>query len=399
MMWIRLFVLMTMLMGSYSATAQSWSEIEREARGQTVYFYAWGGSPAINQYIDRWAQIASERQQINVEHVKVDDISMVIQGIQTAKRVGASDQGSVDLLWINGENFARMKRDGLLGEPFVAGLPSAEHINLDDPTIATDFSVPTDGLEAPWGRAQLVLMHDQARRPNPPRSMQALLQYVQTNPGRITYPEPPNFHGTTFLKQVLLETTPYPQWLSEPYATERFQAATEPMWALLDAFHPHLWRSGREFPDSAEAMMDLFADGLLDMALSFNPNDASQRILDGRFPPTVRTYIHEPGTIGNTHFLAIPFNASARAGAQVWINLLLSVEAQADKASPSVWGDPTVIDVGRLQGADQERFEALELGPATLTGAELGTPLAEPHASWVEPLEAAWKSRYFGQAQ
>lgn len=229
--------------------------------------------------------------------------------------------------------------------------------------------------------------------------MQALLQYVQTNPGRITYPEPPNFHGTTFLKQVLLETTPYPQWLSEPYVTERFQAATEPMWALLDAFHPHLWRSGREFPDSAEAMMDLFADGLLDMALSFNPNDASQRILDGRFPPTVRTYIHEPGTIGNTHFLAIPFNASARAGAQVWINLLLSAEAQADKASPSVWGDPTVIDVGRLQGADQERFEALELGPATLTGAELGTPLAEPHASWVEPLEAAWKSRYFGQAQ
>lgn len=361
MMWIRLFVLMTVLMASYSATAQSWSEIEREARGQTVYFYAWGGSPAINQYIDRWAQIASERHQINVEHVKVDDISMVIQGIQTAKRVGASDQGSVDLLWINGENFARMKRDGLLGEPFVAGLPSAEHINLDDPTIATDFSVPTDGLEAPWGRAQLVLMHDQARRPNPPRSMQALLQYVQTNPGRITYPEPPNFHGTTFLKQVLLETTPYPQLLSEPYAAERFQAATEPMWALLDALHPHLWRSGREFPDSAEAMMDLFADGLLDIALSFNPNDASQRILDGRFPPTVRTYIHEPGTIGNTHFLAIPFNASARAGAQVWINLLLSVEAQADKASPSVWGDPTVIDVGRLQGADQERFEALEL--------------------------------------
>jgi putative thiamine transport system substrate-binding protein len=341
MMWIRLFVLMTVLMASYSATAQSWSEIEREARGQTVYFYAWGGSPAINQYIDRWAQIASERHQINVEHVKVDDISMVIQGIQTAQRVGASDQGSVDLL----------------------------------------------------------LMHDQALRPNPPRSMQALLQYVQTNPGRITYPEPPNFHGTTFLKQVLLETTPDPQWLSEPYAAERFQAATEPMWALLDALHPHLWRSGREFPDSAEAMMDLFADGLLDMALSFNPNDASQRILDGRFPPTVRTYIHEPGTIGNTHFLAIPFNASARAGAQVWINLLLSVEAQADKASPSVWGDPTVIDVGRLQGADQERFEALELGPATLTGAELGTPLAEPHASWVEPLEAAWKSRYFGQAQ
>ena len=59
MMWIRLFVLMTVLMASYSATAQSWSEIEREARGQTVYFYAWGGSPAINQYIFLFAHIST----------------------------------------------------------------------------------------------------------------------------------------------------------------------------------------------------------------------------------------------------------------------------------------------------------------------------------------------------
>ena len=144
------------------------------------------------------------------------------------------------------------------------------------------------------------------------------------------------------------------------------------------------------------------SDPIQEIAREFSPKltaFSSETLLNEPLPPTVRTYIHEPGTIGNTHFLAIPFNASARAGAQVWINLRLGVEAQADKASPSVWGDPTVIDVRRLQGADQGRFEALELGPATLTEAELGTPLAEPHASWVEPLEAAWKSRYFGQAQ
>ena len=398
-MIFRLIVTTVLLAIVQIVQASDWQAVEADAKGQTVYFYAWGGSSTINQYIERWAQIAEERHDVKVEHVKVDDISVAIQGIQTAKRVGRSDQGSVDAMWINGENFARMKRDGLLGAPFVADLPSSKVINLDDPTIAADFSVPTDGLEAPWGRAQLVFIYDQSRLSQPPKSMDALLNHAKNNPGRVTYPEPPNFHGTTFLKQVLWETTEHQDWLKEPYSEARFERVTSSMWRYLDSLHPHLWREGREFPDSAEVMMDLFADGILDIALSFNPNDASQRILDGRFAPSVRTYIHEMGTVGNTHFLAIPFNADARAGALVWLNLLLTPEAQAEKADPSVWGDPTVIDVSRLGAQDQELFRSLNLGPATLSAADRGTPLSEPHASWVEPIERAWKERYFGKAR
>ena len=398
-MIFRLIVTTVLLASVQLVQAADWQAVEADAKGQTVYFYAWGGSSTINQYIERWVQIAEERHDVKVEHVKVDDISVAIQGIQTAKRVGRSDQGSVDVMWINGENFARMKRDGLLGAPFVAHLPSSKAINLDDPTIAADFSVPTDGLEAPWGRAQLVFIYDQSRLSQPPKSMAALLNHAKNNPGRVTYPEPPNFHGTTFLKQVLWETTEHQDWLKEPYSEARFERVTSPMWRYLDSLHPHLWREGREFPDSAEVMMDLFADGILDIALSFNPNDASQRILDGRFAPSVRTYIHEMGTVGNTHFLAIPFNADARAGALVWINLLLTPQAQAEKADPSVWGDPTVIDVPRLGSEDQKLFRSLNLGPATLSAADRGVPLSEPHATWVEPIERAWKERYFGKAQ
>ena len=398
-MIFRLIVTTVLLAIVQIVQASDWQAVEADAKGQTVYFYAWGGSSTINQYIERWAQIAEERHAVKVEHVKVDDISVAIQGIQMAKRVGRSDQGSVDVMWINGENFARMKRDGLLGAPFVADLPSSKVINLDDPTIAADFSVPTDGLEAPWGRAQLVFIYDQSRLSQPPKSMDALLNHAKNNPGRVTYPEPPNFHGTTFLKQVLWETTEHQDWLKEPYSEARFERVTSPMWRYLDSLHLHLWREGREFPDSAEVMMDLFADAILDIALSFNPNDASQRILDGRFAPSVRTYIHEMGTVGNTHFLAIPFNADARAGALVWINLLLTPEAQAEKADPSVWGDPTVIDVSRLGAQDQELLRSLNLGPATLSVADRGIPLSEPHASWVEPIERAWKERYFGKAR
>ena len=34
--------------------AADWQAVEADAKGQTVYFYAWGGSSTINQYIERW---------------------------------------------------------------------------------------------------------------------------------------------------------------------------------------------------------------------------------------------------------------------------------------------------------------------------------------------------------
>ena len=74
---------------------------------------------------------------------------------------------------------------------------------------------------------------------------------------------------------------------------------------------------------------------------------------------------------------------------------MLSAKAQADKADPNIWGDPTVLDLDRLSLEDRSYFDMVG-GPATLTQAELGPSLPEPHASWTEPLEAAWLNRYVG---
>ena len=53
----------------------------------------------------------------------------------------------------------------------------------------------------------------------------------------------------------------------EPHSGERFDTVTKPLWEFLDSLHPHLWRLDG-VPDSAEVMMDLFSDGLLDIALA-----------------------------------------------------------------------------------------------------------------------------------
>ena len=143
-------------------------------------------------------------------------------------------------------------------------------------------------------------------------------------------------------------------------------------------------------------MRRLLADGELDISFTFNPSDASSAILNGELPETVRSFVFEGGTIGNTHFLAIPFNSSVKEGAKVLANFLLSPEAQARKQDPAVWGDPTVLNVSSLPATDKALFESLELGVATLSPQDLGPTLPEPHPSWVAAVERAWAARYGG---
>lgn len=378
-----------------NAAAGEFAAIRERARGQRVFFNHWGGSPQINDYIAWAGGELARRFGVELVSVKVTDIAETVGRILAEKTAGRTMDGSVDLVWINGENFKSMKDNGLLYGPITPLLPNFVLVDtVGKPTTLVDFTVPTDGLEAPWGMAQFVLFYDTARLPDPPRSLAALLGWAAAHPGRFTYPAPPDFIGSTFLKHVLWATIDDPRRLERPADPAGFAAASAGVWAWLDALRPDLWRAGTTYPANKEALHQLLDDGEVDLSMAFNPAEASSLILAGRLPATVRTYLFDTGTIANTHFLAIPFNARNKEGALVAIDFLLSPEAQARKADEAIWGDPTVLDLDRLEPADRARFDALERGPATLPPEALRPVLPEPHPSWMELLEEGWLRRY-----
>jgi putative thiamine transport system substrate-binding protein len=375
----------------FAQNTPAWSAIEAKAKGQTVYFNAWGGAENINAYI-RWAATEVEKRfGVKVEHVKVTDTADVVKRVRNEKAAGKL-AGTVDLVWINGENFLAMKREGLLFGPFAERLPAYAKVDVQGkPTTRIDFSEPVDGMEAPWGMAQLTFMADRKRTPQPPRNLAELQTFAKAHPGRVTYPRPPNFHGTTFVKQLLVDVNANRDAFYKPVTPEAFAKATAPLWAALDQLHPHLWRAGKQFPQNAEAMRQMLADGELHLALTFNPNDAANEIAAKRLSDSVISYQFSSGTIGNTHFVAIPVNASAPEGAQVFANFLLGAEAQARKADIALWGDPTVLALDKLSPAERARFAAKPL-PGQVEKSAPAIP--EPHGSWVDPLEKEWTLRY-----
>ena len=373
-------------------TGTPWATIESKARGQTVYFNAWAGNEKINTYLQWAGAEVQKRYGVKLEHVKLTETAEAVKRVRSEKAAGKLADGTVDLVWINGENFLAMKREALLFGPFSESLPSYQYVDVaGKPTTRMDFSEPVEGLEAPWGMAQLTFFADSKKVLAPPKSMPALLDFAKANPGRVTYPRPPNFHGMTFIKQALVDVNVDRTALYKPVTPEALAKAGAPLWAYLDALHPHLWRAGKQFVQNAAAMRQMMSDGELMLAFTFNPNEAANEIAAKRLVDSVVSYQFTNGTIGNTHFLAIPFNAKAKEAAQVLANFLLSPEAQARKADISQWGDPTVLAIDKLPAADRERFAAK---PQAGQVEQVMRTIPEPHGSWVDALSKEWLVRY-----
>ncbi|RAI03113.1 ABC transporter substrate-binding protein [Acuticoccus sediminis] len=366
-----------------------WSAVEAAAEGQSVDWYAWGGETHINDYIAWVGDEVAARYGVTLNQVKLADTAEAVARVLAEKTAGETADGAVDLVWINGENFAAMQQNGLLRDDgWAEKLPNRALVDMDryGAAIASDFGLAVKGQESPWGRAQLVMIYDAARTAEPPRSLDELVAFIEAHPGRFTYPQPPNFTGTTFLKQLLLDVVPDRSVLYAPAGEDADRLVRDTLIPVLQRIHPGLWRSGEAFPTGVAELRRLYADGEILLALTGNPSDAVAGVNDGLLPPESRVVAFSGGTVGNVHFVAIPANAGDQAGALVVANFLLSPEAQARKADPAYWGDPSVLAIDRLP-PDQRALFNDEIAVDAPT-------IAEPHVTWTAVIERVWDETF-----
>jgi putative spermidine/putrescine transport system substrate-binding protein len=228
-----------------------------------------------------------------------------------------------------------------------------------------------DGQEAPWSRAVFVYTYDAARVPEPPRTFDELLAWAAAHPGRFTYPAPPDFTGSAFVRQVV-------QAKGEDAA-----------FAYLRRLKPFMYRGGEVLPKSEAELSELFADGQVDFAMSYDASFVLAGVRRGQFPRSARPLLLGRGALANVSFVTIPADAAHRAGAQVVANLLLSPELQAAKADPRVLGHPTVLDLDRVPAGARRRFARAASSPYLLD--DYGRPRSELAADEVPRLERRWQ--------
>lgn len=384
---------------SPSAQAQShWQDIENAGKNQAVYFYAWGGDAQINAYIQWAAGQVKEQYGIHLKHVKLSDTSDAVSRVLAEKSAGNHSQGHIDLLWINGANFATMSEHSLLLKDWANALPNFQLTDpANNPAVTFDFGIPTQGMEAPWGQASLTFYYDNLAidgsvNNQVPKTLAQLLRWSMQHPGRFSYPKPPDFLGMSFLKYALVALHQQP--LNQPASSLNTEAVLSPLWEFLDKLHPNLWRKGEHFMHSGAQMRRLVDDTELSLAPTFSGPEIPAAVKRFDLPTSIRSYAMEDGSLSNTHFVAIPYNASQPHAAQLVANFLLSPTAQAHKQKAHIWGDKTVLIPSTLNSAQQALFQTAKPHPSALPFNSIKRTLSEPHPSWVHAITQGWQMRY-----
>lgn len=342
----------------------SYNQALSKARGTRVNFYMWGGSATINAWIDGYVtKTVKEKFDIELNRVPMD-AEVFVNKLITEKLAGKKT-GTMDLVWINGENFKNARQADLLFGPIADRLPNFKAY-IDPETVEFDFGFPVDNYEVPYGKAQFVFVYDKGKMEKPFNSAATLEQWVMENPGRFTYSQPPDFTGSAFIRQIFYATTGGFEQYMKGFDEELYLKKSPLLWEYLNKLKPHLWNRGESYPRTSTALELLFQRGEVDVNMSYYQAHAANKIMEGKYTSSARTFVMDHNSIFNNHFIAVPFNTPNLNGAMVVANFLVSPQAQLSKNNPLNWGDFTVLDMKKLPTGIKEEFESLDLGKATL---------------------------------
>ncbi len=356
----------------------SWDQVLEQARGQTLNWNLWGGSDAINNFVDEvYGGALREEFGISLNRVPLADTADAVNQVLSEAEAGKTgDDGSIDLIWINGENFKTLKQADLLYGPFALNIPNTIYVDWDNPAITTDFGVDIGFYEVPWASFPFQWIYNTSRISTDelPRSYAELGEWIKAHPGRFTYiaPGPGAFQGTRIVKQLMLELCGGYQAFGQEFSQELYDSCAPQAWEMLNSWKPFLWREGETYPANINELNDLFANGEIDFTLTQRGGGAAPGIANGELPPTSAAYLFRANMMGGFSYLAIPFNAPHKAAALVMANLLIRPDMQAAQLDPDTVGFALGIDVSKV--ADPDLVAAIEEVTAKAVAAGAADP-------------------------
>jgi len=382
---------------------QHWEDVLTQARGSTVNFWMWSGNPNINAWVDGFLTT-------RLRSLFGITLNRIPQGApaavtQVASEMASGAAGTCDLVWINGANFKNLMNgvDGVSHAygPWANLVPNAAHFDFGSGPIAADHGVPTMGYEMPYNQAQSVFVYNSAQITSPPRTIPALVAWIQANSGRFAYSKP----STDFIGAMIVRTFFYHYAGGPEYFTGELTADNEAdsvqrsaaVWTALNSLEPYLWSNpatNEMYPDAHSTVESLFATGTVWIEAAYDPNKAAQYILNNQWPSTAQSYVLDTGTISNTNFVAIPVNSPHKAAALAAGNFIGQLEAMFTRNQPELWGamqsfDPTKSHI--VGSGWNSAFDYIESHSATPSVEELALHrVGELDQSYVERINADW---------
>ena len=394
----------------------SWEGVVSQAKGSTVNFFTCGGCPKYNNWIDKYLtpQLKALYDINLVRKPIVGPTSIALQLVedQIAQKPGASNV-SVDLIWLNLENFARLRNPPAGGKsnaygPWAMKIPSASNF---------DFSSPS-GYEFPYDGAQCVFIYNGNQITSAAdlkliSTIDGLKTWITANKGKFTYAAPAtnaaggtgDYTGSAFIRHVFYTlAAPYTDFLSSSDTTALYNTRAPKFFQFLRDIEPFLYSAqsdstfvGRfkNYPTNNTMVDTLFARQSVYLTISYTPSYAADMVAKKAWDAALvnpQAYVLTSGTLANTNFVAIPANSKNKLGAVVAANFLGSPQANYYRALNL--GALPVYDLQAeafTTGGWQVAFDTIDRSPRTPSAQQLAAgKLAELSPAYITRLQRDW---------
>lgn len=318
---------------------KNWDLLKKSANGSTITIAVDHSNPLVITWLK---EDFSDYLKLNYEMtVKIVDqpLTKTMDELKLDK-INEVELGAYDIILFEGEGFKSAFEKGLLYGPFTDKLMDAKAL-LD--TSSLEFTahegIDTKNYAIPYGRNQLSLIYNQDVFYETPANFDAFFELVSTYKGQFTYPDPRNtLEGEAFVLSVVGQDLDLEPFSQGPIDEAKFISAIQPGLDTLKAIKPNLKDGGTTYPQSTQALDDLFNNGALIMSMSMSYNYATDKLKAYEYPEGASTFVVPSGMATYTEVAGIAFNSSNKSGAMVALNALVSPDMQASKYDPKVWG-------------------------------------------------------------
>ena len=251
-----------------------------------------------------------------------------------------------DLVDFSGDDLSKMV--SLVGEEAFVKLDDTMIPNRAN--IQAESSVAGDYTQAYRGTT-VILAYDSATVPEPPKTMDELVEWMKANPGRFVYNAP----GTGGAGDSFARTSVY-NFLDPEAITSDDESWVE-QWdqgfEFLADIHQYMYASGGSivYPNKNQGSLDLLNQGEIDMCPNWADMVLSQRA-SGELKDTIKIAQIDPSFTGSLQTLAIPTIGSNQEGACAFMNYMCS-----DTAQQIMVHDMAAIPLVDPANLDMEGFE------------------------------------------
>lgn len=242
----------------------------------------------------------------------------VFDKLAAAKQAGAVS--GVDL-W---EATGRLRQGGDAG--LIQKVTAKEVPNLD--------KVPQDTVDrfasfgVPYRASSVILAYNSNDVKDPPKTIDALIDWVKNNDGKFTY-NPPDKGGSggNFVSRILQVGIPPDQirFFQTDYDQSK-ESLWDAGWQVLKDLHPHIYNNGF-YPQGNVPVLQTLGKGSISMAPVWSDQSLSylsQKLL----PPEVKLLQMDPPFAGSAAYLGIPSDSKNKDVLYEFLNWLLTPEPQ-----------------------------------------------------------------------